>query len=305
MFSGAKRILTTAALALAAAACGETADPAAGPILVRDDAGREVTLDARAERVIALIPSVNEMLIALGAQEKIVARTDYDDAPQLAHLPSVGGGMNPSIEWLAATRPDLVVVWPGEPARSLAARLETLGIAVFAARVESIEDSYRTTRALGRLLGMEARADSLITGMRAEIAAAHARVAGAAPRRAVYLISLDPPLTIAEATSLAETLQLAGGENVFADVAIGQQQVSPEIVLQRNPDVVLVSTPESATQVLARLRGTAGWRDLQAVKAGRVHTLDPNLHSRPGPFTPRAVAELAALLHPERAGAER
>lgn len=282
---------------------GSPAEQAA--VQATDDASKQIRLDHPAERIVALIPSINEMLLAMGARDRLVARTDYDVAAELAELPSVGGGLTPSVEWLTAARPDLVVAWPDGASRSLGPQLQRVGIPVYAAKVETLEDAYRTTARLGDLLGMASEADSLIRSIRAAVERQRRRTAGLEPVRAAYLIGIDPPFTAAEGTSLAEVLRLAGGTNVFADAAIGQQQVSIEALLERDPDVLLVSVYGSGEDPAAILKRKPGWRDLRAVRTGRVHALDATRHSRPGPHTPETIREMAELLHPRIAGSER
>src|SRR5256886_7658702 len=103
-------------VALAAAACarGERA-PAAGPAII-DDADRRVTLAAPARRIVSLLPSFTEMLFAIGAGDRLVGRTAWCDYPPAAlAVPSVGDGIPPNVEAVAARPPDLVVLYPPRP----------------------------------------------------------------------------------------------------------------------------------------------------------------------------------------------
>lgn len=293
----AARLLLTAA-ALIAAGCGSRdAAPPPAAVRVTDDAGRTVALPHPARRIVSLIPSVNETILALGAGDRIIARTDYDEEPELRALPSVGGGLTPSIEWLAARKPDLVVAWPDAGSRSIIEKLTEVGVPVYAARVESLEDGFRTAHRIGRLLGLAPGADSLVARLRAQLDDVHRRVAAEPEPSVLYLIGLDPPMAAAGGTSLTELLAIAGGRNAFPDARVSQQQISAEEVVRRDPDVILVSAAESADP-LARLRSMPGWSSLRAVRTGRVAGLDPNLFTRPGPRAPEAARRLAAVLHP-------
>ena len=79
-------------------------------LTLRDMLGREVTLPAPPARIVSLVPSVTEIVFALGAQDRLVGRTDFCDHPAAVKTkPSVGGMINPSLESLVALRPDLVV----------------------------------------------------------------------------------------------------------------------------------------------------------------------------------------------------
>ena len=102
------RALAIAGAAMVAAACGQgqsggvdAADSqaetrrraeASPSIRVVDDSGRELELSGPSRRIVSLVPSVTETIAALGAADRLVARTRYDLDPALAHLPSLGGG---------------------------------------------------------------------------------------------------------------------------------------------------------------------------------------------------------------------
>src|SRR2546429_6851705 len=116
------------ALTITACARGEHV-PVRGGIAVTDDAGRRVTLAAPARRIVSLLPSFTEILFAIGAGDRLVGRTSWCDYPPEARaVPSVGDGMPPSVEAVAARRPDLVVLYPSGPNGTAAEQLERPGI---------------------------------------------------------------------------------------------------------------------------------------------------------------------------------
>ncbi|MBW3554406.1 MAG: helical backbone metal receptor [Gemmatimonadetes bacterium] len=290
-------LLTTGALA----SCRPDEDPAPAAISVVDGAGRTVSLDAPAHRIVSMMPSVTEWVIALGAADRLVARTDYDDHRAIAHLPSVGGGLTPSVEWLAERRPDLVIAWPDAPSRSLVARLEALGIPVYSAPSETIAEALDVAADLGRLLGLVATADSAIAAVRAGLDSVRAAVADRPRPDALFLIGLDPVMAAGRGTFLDELLVVAGGRNVVEGTSQRWPQLSLEEIVTRAPDVVIIGTA-SATDPGTALRGRPGWRDVPAVRHGRVHAVDPNRVNRPGPWLHRSAALLADLLHGEDPG---
>src|SRR5256885_264952 len=114
------------ALTITACARGEHV-PVRGGIAVPADAGRRVTLAAPARRVVSLLPSFTEMLFAIGAGDRLVGRTTWCDyPPQALAVPSVGDGMPPSVEAVAARHPDLVVLYRSGPNVAAAEQLERL-----------------------------------------------------------------------------------------------------------------------------------------------------------------------------------
>ncbi|MGH7482524.1 MAG: ABC transporter substrate-binding protein [Longimicrobiales bacterium] len=285
------------------AGCGDHARErdARATIEVTDHAGREVRLAGPASRVIALIPAATETVLALGAGDRLVARTDYDTQPELRSLPSVGGGLTPSVEWLIAHSPDLVIAWPDGESRDVVLRLEAAGIAVYGARLESVDAVLTAIRDVGALLGRAGRADALAVSISARLDSVRSRVADA-PRPAVlYLLSWDPPFVAGPGSFIDELIRIAGGRNAFADASSGWPQVSLEAVVRRQPDVIIVPVEHewagAGAGALASLRGLPGWRDLDAVREGRVHEVDGALFNRPGPRIAETVRRLTDLLH--------
>ncbi|MFO7893458.1 MAG: helical backbone metal receptor [Longimicrobiales bacterium] len=282
------------------AASRESAAPAdsaasRGPLSVVDGANRTVTLDAPARRIVSMMPSVTEWVIALDAADRLVARTDYDHHPAVDTLPSVGGGLTPSVEWLAARRPDLVVAWPDAPSRSLVARLEAMDIAVYAAPSETIEEGLETARDLGTLLARDSAAGTAIAEVEAGFEAVTAAVAGRGRPEVLFLIGMDPLMAAGPGTFVDQLLDRAGARNVLADMDILWPQLSLEEVVRRGPEIVIVGSATRAP--LAALRGRPGWRSVPAVRTGRVHLVDPDLVNRPGPRMDEAAATLARLIH--------
>lgn len=282
---------------LAGGGCRHADAPAASALSVSDDAGRTVRLAQPAHRIIALIPSVNEVFVALGAQGRVLARSDYDREPALARLPSVGGGLTPNVEWIAAQRPDLVVAWPDERSRAVVGRLEAVGVRVYAARIETLTDAYRTTLKLGYLLGLERRADTLVARLRTELATVSRRAQALPAPRVLYLIGLDPPEVAGGGTFVDELLHITGGRNVFQDLRLWPT-VSLEEIVRRDPDVVVLAVFGQGVDAATRLRAAPGWSALRAVRAGRVVVLDPFLANRPGPHAPDVARQLFRALHP-------
>ena len=294
------RALLLAAMlgAAALASCRADEDPAPARISVVDGAGRTVSLDAPARRIVSMMPSVTEWVIALGAADRLVARTDYDDDPAVAHLPSVGRGLTPSVEWLAERRPDLVIAWPDAPSRSLVATLEALGVPVYSAPSETIGEALDVATDLGRLLDLESAADAAIATVRTGLDSVRAAVAHRPRPDALFLIGLDPVMAAGPGTFLDELLVLAGGRNVEQGTSQRWPQLSLEEIVTRAPDVIIIGTA-STTDPVAGLRGRPGWRDVPAVRNGRVHAVDPDRVNRPGPSLHRSAARLADLLHLE------
>lgn len=289
----------------AAPACGDRA-PRERPddtaeVVVTDARGRTVRLESVPERVISLLPSVTETIVALGAGERLVARTAYDRDSSLRDLPVVGGGAAPNPETIVSLRPNLVIAWNDVSVERLFHELERLGIAVYAADVQTFQDIRRTITVIGRVLGRGFQADSLLGSIDAGVAEVHRRVEGRERPSVLYLIWPEPPLTAAGGSFVDELIELAGGRNVFKDVPSRWPTVSLEEILRRQPDVVVIADDIDKRGGIQWISQRPGWRELAAVRNHRVVLVPAALFNHPGPFVLDAARELIAAFHPELA----
>lgn len=275
---------------------------AATAVSVTDDMGRTVTLPAPAARVISLIPSATETLLALGAANQIVGRTNYDVDPAVTHVPTVGGGLDPSVETIVSLRPDVVIVWESDKRATVPRKLEALGVRVFALRTQDTTDILRGIGALGTLTGRAAAAAQLQATLRADLAEVQASIAGRTRPRVMYVVFNDPPMTAGPGTFIDQLIGIAGGRSIFDDATSSWPTVAMEEIVRRDPDVVIVPIGEAMAAAgknsVATMRERAGWRDVPAVQRGRVIAVNANLFNRPGPHVAEAARQLRDLLHP-------
>ena len=304
-----KRIVFTLALAVTFMSCRDSsasdtksAQPSrATAIEVADDGGRVIHLDAPARRIISLIPSATETLIALGATDQIVGRTRYDVAPEIAAIQSVGGTSDPSIETIVGLHPDLVIGWDADKRQATRTKLDALGVRVFTIRARDTSDVFRGIAHLGRLTGRDSAATALAASIRGEFDDVRRSVAGLKTPSVFYVVFNDPPMTAGPATFIGELIGLAGGRSIFADARQLWPNVSMEEIVRRQPDMLVVPVGEFKTNTLEHLRARPGWRDLSAVRNGRVVTVPADLLSRPSASIGKAARVLRAAFHPELA----
>ena len=129
------------------------------PRSVVDPTGRTVRVPADPRRVVALAPSVTEIVYALGQEARLVGVTRYSNYPPAAEqLPLVGSYIQLDVERIVALRPDLcIAVKDGNPIAAVE-QLESLGLAVFAINPLDLETVMQSVLAMGGLLGAEPRA---------------------------------------------------------------------------------------------------------------------------------------------------
>jgi ABC-type Fe3+-hydroxamate transport system substrate-binding protein len=196
----------------------------------------------------------------------------------------VGDGLLPDLERLLTLRPDLVIRFHGLQDPVTGPALDRRGIAHLGLRPDGIADVRAILLQLGRVTRREAAARELLAELDRDLADVRARVAARPRVRAAYVLGGDPPYVAGPGTFLAELLEIAGAENVFADLEQLYAPVSVEEVLVRAPEVLVVGR---GTAVSERLRGRA-----------RVLAVSPDVES-PGLRLGQSAREVAEGLHPE------
>ena len=268
------------------------------PLVVTDDLGRTVTLSSEPERIVVMLPSATETLCAVGACDKIVATDDYSNwPPEVADKPKAGGLYNPNVELIASYEPDLVVT---SKYGKLTEALEQLGFTVYALNTQTFEDIFRTTRTLGELVNREAEAEALIARINREVYALESQAAKAAERPAVYYEIDATPYTVGPGSFIGVLIAKARGENVIPAELGLFPKISPELVVQKNPEVIVLGdAPHGVT--VAKIAERPGWAAIRAVKDGRVCELtaeQTDVVHRPGPRVAEGLRVLIDCFHP-------
>ncbi|HEV8380655.1 MAG TPA: helical backbone metal receptor [Gemmatimonadales bacterium] len=240
----------------------------------------------------SLLPSFTEILFAIGAGDRVVGRTQWCDYPPAAFaVPSVGDGMPPNVEAVAARKPDLVVLYNAGPNVTAAQQLERIGIRAVLLDLNRLEDLGPATRMLGRLTGRQEQAESLASAMESLL---HQPPPTSTPSTTLAFVVWDnPPIIIGRGSYLDELATRAGARNVFSDVAAPSAQVSLETIVARDPRWIAVLSDSGTPPAFAKRRE---WRAVRAVREGRFLLLRGSLFGRPGPRSGQAIRELREKL---------
>lgn len=281
--------MTRACIALGcllAAGCRDTT-PTPAAAAFEDPQGRAVTVaPLPVERIVSTLQSATEWLVLMGEADRLVARTDYDRQPELAHLPALGGGLEVSPEAVAALDPDVVLGWRIRSSVDLAESLAPFGIPVVAVEAADTAEVYRQLAVLGRLVGREERATALADSLRDELAALGRQgcPAGREVETALIVLWSDPPQTTGAGSWMTQLLGAACLRNAFDDLPMAwPPPLSIEAIVARQPRWIITSTGPDPGQRRREMLARPGWRDLEAVRAGRIIELDGDLFARAGP----------------------
>jgi iron complex transport system substrate-binding protein len=255
-----------------------------------DDAGNTIVLAHPAQRIVSLAPHITEQLFAIGAGARIVGTTEYADYPAAAQqIPRVARAHNVDLERVAATRPDLIIVWgTGFPPAVIEA-LKRLGVPVYINEPGAIESIATSMEGLGALLA-QPEASKVAAAFRARVAALRVKYAGRRQVAVFYQIWTEPLMTLGGRHVLSEGIRLCGGRNVFEALTPIAPQVSIEAVVTAQPEIIV--TAEADGRPSGALDGWRRFPQMPAVAHDQLVTLDANRINR---HTPRMLDELAVL----------
>jgi iron complex transport system substrate-binding protein len=274
------------------------------PLTLSDGLGREVALKAVPSRIVSLAPSNTEILFAVGAGDQVVGVTKYCNYPPEAQTREQVGGFSAdtiSVETVVALEPDLVLAI-GESQRPVIEALEQVGIPVAALTANTFDDVHANIEQVGRLTGHQEEATQVVSEMQRRVETVTTAVTAVPPeeRLPVFWEVWDEPLmTAGPSTFAGQAIELAGGVNIFADVTQDYPQVSTEEVVKRNPAVILGPDTHGDKLTPEQLVQRPGWDQIEAVREGRVHLIDGDIVSRPGPRLAEGLEAVAHALYPD------
>lgn len=290
-------------LSVSAAGCRGGVLGAAAVSTYTDDAGRQVTVPKRVQRVVSLAPSATEILFAIGAGAQVVGVDAFSNYPEAAtKAAKVGDYAKISLESVVALKPDVVLA--SSLHGQMLGQMEQLGLKVLFVEPRDMEGVYKDIELVGRVTGHEAEAARVVSEMKAKLASVSAKLAGLTPQErpvVYYEVWSDPLMSAGPRTYTHEVIQLAGGHNLAHDAEVDYPILASELIVARNPAVIVWPTFHGAEELTpAKLAERAGWASISAVKTGRVHPIDADIMSRGGPRLADAVVEMAKIIHPER-----
>jgi iron complex transport system substrate-binding protein len=288
-------LFRTAAL-IFAVLCGPAA---AQPITVHDALGRAVTFAAPPQRIVPIFASNTEIVASLGLSDRIVGIEAFTRHPrEVLDRPLVGGRLGFSVDAVVALQPDLVVVTPSrQAANQLIDPMERIGVPILVLLQRSVPEILANIRLMGRVAGAPERGAEVAAHFEARLAAVKRKVEHRPPPSTVMItgrLGSGLMLVAREGTYTGDAMVLAGARFALP----GTQtiaQVSPEAILNADPDVLLWAGSE---RDLKELIARPGWSAMRAVKDGRAHAVSRVELLIPGPRTIDGIEHLAALFHP-------
>jgi iron complex transport system substrate-binding protein len=259
-----------------------------------------------ARRIVSLVPSLTEILFAIGAGPSVIGVDSFSNyPPAVEKLPRVGALVDPDVERILALRPDLVITYGSQTV--LETQLARANIRTYSYRHGGVDRVLESIKELGRATGHSKEGDALAARIATQLDALRARVQGR-PRPRTLLVIDRQPGTLREmyvsggVGFLQDMLAAAGGDNVFADSRTESVQPSTELVLARAPQVIVEVRADGLIQPAAAGAERNLWATLAsvpAVRQGRIYFLSGSHLVVPGPRLVQGAEDFARVLHPD------
>jgi iron complex transport system substrate-binding protein len=306
-------LLLLAALAalVGATGCGERPEPLGEleqpyPVTVQGIGDQPTVLPGRPERIVALDPGSAELLIALGARDRLVgvpADMKRGDGPRQAPpeaVEVVSRTLRVRVDEIAKLEPDLIVATPSTDQLDLSRAQRETGAAVYVQPSASVDDILRATSELGFVVGEPVEARAVASRIRSEVAAVEERVADS-PVRTTF-VDTGFFVTVPLRSLLGDLVVRARGESVAGDTP-GAEPFPVNRLRRLDPEVYLATSDSRVN--LRTLRRDPRTARLTAVEEGRVRVLPSDLVQRAGPFVAQSLERVARALHPDAFRTER
>jgi iron complex transport system substrate-binding protein len=257
-----------------------------------DDSGVKISLSSPAQRIISLAPHTTELLFAAGAGKSVIAVTAWSDYPSEAkNIPSVGSATELDVERIIKLQPDLVVAWKNGNKPRQIAYLRKFGIQVFESEPKTFDDIADSIKKLSTLAGTEKIGQQQALAFQQKILALKNKYQQAPEVRYFYQIWQKPLMTLNGEHLISQALKICGGKNIFNELIPTAPTVNSESVIQRNPEVIFMSSEEKniATQ-------WQSFPNMTAVTNKNIFTFNGSIMNRAGPRMAEATEQLCEKL---------
>jgi iron complex transport system substrate-binding protein len=269
---------------------------------VKDALGYSILLSSPPQRIISLAPNITEILFALGLEARIVGVTRYCDyPPQALEKEKIGGMVDLNLEKIYALNPDLVIGFRGNPLRVLR-RLRELDLPLFVLEMGSgLESVFDIIKTIGAVTQQEKEAENLIESMQKKYSHMQDSLQKVQYQPKVFFSLHGMGLwTCGKGSFLDDLVRKAKGINIAGNIQRKWLHYNREELIHENPDVIIVlaQSKEEFQKARSWMKGERPFREIRAVSEDRIHFLDANIATRPGPRLVDALIQLAHILHP-------
>ncbi|MCH4414783.1 ABC transporter substrate-binding protein [Staphylococcus haemolyticus] len=254
------------------------------------------------KRIVSLMPSNTEILYELGLGKDVVGVSTVDDYPKdVKKGKEQFDTMNLNKEALLKVKPDLILAHESQKGTSkkVLDSLEKNGVkVVYVKDAQSLDQTYETFKQIGKVTGREHEANELVDETKHNVE----KVIKSVPRhhrsQSVFMeVSSKPEIyTAGKHTFFDDMLAQLDAKNSFSNIE-GWKPVDKESIIKKNPDILISTEGLSKSDYYKVIKKRDGFRQIKAVKNGRIETVDGDEISRPGPRIDEGVKQLRDAIY--------
>lgn len=271
------------------------------PFVVEDQMGRKITINKVPEKIISLAPSNTEILFALGLGDKVIGVTNYCDYPEeVKNKNKVGDYSEPNMEQIIALEPDLVLAtsFHEQPVK----QLDKLHIPTLVIEPKNMDEMLESINIIGWACNEEKAAGQLINSLKQRIDAVVSKTRQIPENerpKVYYELFPSPMITAGPGTFINDLIYMAGGINIADDAQSAYPEYSQEMIIAKNPDIILYSHHGTAKESEQQIINRQGWENIKAIQRGKIYYIDGNIIQRTAPRLIDALEQIAKIVHPE------
>ncbi|WP_180554115.1 ABC transporter substrate-binding protein [Staphylococcus haemolyticus] len=254
------------------------------------------------KRIVSLMPSNTEILYELGLGKDVVGVSTVDDYPKdVKKGKEQFNTMNLNKEALLKVKPDLILAHESQKGTSkkVLDSLEKNGVkVVYVKDAQSLDQTYETFKQIGKVTGREHEANELIDETKHNVE----KVIKSVPRhhrsQSVFMeVSSKPEIyTAGKHTFFDDMLSQLDAKNSFSNIE-GWKPVDKEAIIKKNPDILISTEGLSKSDYYKVIKKRDGFRQIKAVKNGRIETVNGDEISRPGPRIDEGLKQLRDAIY--------
>ena len=254
------------------------------------------------KRIVSLMPSNTEILYELGLGKDVVGVSTVDDYPKdVKKGKEQFNTMNLNKEALLKVKPDLILAHESQKGTSkkVLDSLEKNGVkVVYVKDAQSLDQTYETFKQIGKVTGREHEANELVDETKHNVE----KVIKSVPRhhrsQSVFMeVSSKPEIyTAGKHTFFDDMLAQLDAKNSFSNIE-GWKPVDKEGIIKKNPDILISTEGLSKSDYYKVIKKRDGFRQIKAVKNGRIETVNGDEISRPGPRIDEGLKQLRDAIY--------
>ena len=258
------------------------------PVYITDIDGRAIIFDSPPKRIIAFDSAAVETLFAIGEGHRIIGTHDYVSYPPDANsITKVGDAFNMDVEAVVGLNPDLVYLfYPSFKEQLENAGLKVLLISTMGDDISEMADHFRMW---GHITGAVMEANNLADDFEGRILNIESTLAPYTEGPSVFQ-DVGGLWTPGKNTLVGNVFKLLKLQNIAHDIE-GYQQISPEVIVERNPQYIISSYSDIFSD-------DPKYSGVVAVKNGSIYIPSADYLSISGPRFLMGVDELANFIYP-------